>query len=333
MYKKIEISPRSIAFLILFPLFLYFLWIIRELLFSLLIAFILMSALRPIASYLHRKGMPRQAAIFIVFFTFVLAFASLVSLIVPPIFSETAAFLKNFPAYEKKISPEITKYIDLSSIFQYVPSVTNNIVSIVGNVFSNFLFIISTLFFALYFLLEESLIRRFCSIFLSDEELNHYEEIVMHVESRLTAWFWGQMTLMLAIGILSYIGLTLLGVKYALPLAVLAGLLEAVPTLGPIISSIPAILIGLSDSYLSGLLILALYFVIQQLENTLLVPVIMKRATGISPILILIALFVGGKIGGVLGVLLSIPMVIVGETVVKEVMLHYKKKGAASKSE
>lgn len=327
MYKKIEISRRSIAFLILFPLFLYFLWIIRELLFSLLIAFIVMSALRPIAGFLKRKGMPRQAAIFVVFFGFVLVFVSLVSLIVPPIFSETAAFFRNFPALEKKLSPEITKYVDLSSFFQYVPSVTNNIFSIVGNVFSNFLFIITTLFFALYFLLEESLIRKFFTIFLSDEELDHYEIIVTHVESRLTSWFWGQITLMLIIGFMSYVGLVLLGIKYAVPLAVLAGLLEAVPTIGPILSAIPAILIGLSDSYITGTFILALYFIIQQAENTLIVPIVMKKATGISPILILIALVIGGKVGGVLGVLLSIPMLIVGETVVREVFLHYKRKG------
>jgi predicted PurR-regulated permease PerM len=332
MYKKIEISRRSIAFLILFPLFLYFLWIIRELLFSLLIAFIIMSALRPLAAFLHRKGFPRQAAIFVVFFGFVLVFVSLVSLIVPPIFSETAAFLKTFPAYEKKLSPEITKYIDLSSFFQYVPSVTNNIFSIVGNVFSNVLFIITTLFFALYFLLEESLIRRFFGMFISESELEHYEEIVSHVESRLTGWFWGQITLMLIIGLLSYIGLVLIGIKYAVPLAVLAGLLEAVPTIGPILSAVPAILIGLSDSYLTGLFILILYFFIQQAENTLIVPIVMKRATGISPILILIALVIGGKIGGVLGVLLSIPMLIVGETIVREFVLHYRKKDGKSDS-
>lgn len=326
MYRKIEISKRSIAFAILFPLGLYFLWIIRELLFSLLIAFIIMSALKPLAGYLQRKGLPRQPAIFLVFFAFVLVFISLVSLIVPPIFSETAAFFKNFPALEHKLSPQIRQYIDLSSFFQYVPSVTNNIFSIIGNVFSNFLFIITTLFFSLYFLLEASIIRRFFGEVFNEEDLKHYEEIVFHVETRLTSWFWGQIILMMIIGLMSYIGLTLLGVKYAVPLAVLAGLLEAVPTLGPILSAIPAILIGFAESVLSGFSILALYFIIQQAENTLIVPLVMKRATGISPILILISLFIGGKIGGVLGVLLSIPILIVVEIVVKEVIEHYRRK-------
>ena len=112
----------------------------------------------------------------------------------------------------------------------------------------------------------------------------------------------------------------MIGIRYSLALAVLAGLLEAVPNLGPTISSIPAILLGFAVSPVMGVTALALYFIIQQLENNLIVPVVMKKAVGLNPIITLIALLIGGKIGGVLGVLLAIPITVFLETVLIEII-------------
>ena len=134
-------------------------------------------------------------------------------------------------------------------------------------------------------------------------------------EKRLNAWFWGELTLMTVVGIFTFIGLNLIGIRYALPLAVLAGLLEVVPNMGPVISAVPAVLIGMTYSYFTGFSTLALYFIIQQLENTFIVPFIMKRAVGLTPIVTLIALIVGGKLGGVMGILLAIPLFLFLETV------------------
>jgi len=123
---------------------------------------------------------------------------------------------------------------------------------------------------------------------------------------------------MIIIGVLTYIGLTLLNIKYALALSLIAGLLEIVPVLGPVLSSIPAIIIGLSDSMFSGLAVIALYFVIQQAENQIIVPYVMKKAVGLNPIIILSALIIGGRVGGVLGILLAIPITLFVESVLIE---------------
>ena len=106
--------------------------------------------------------------------------------------------------------------------------------------------------------------------------------------------------------------------KYALALAVLAGLLEVIPSLGPIASSIPAILIGLSYSPIMGLYSTILYLIVQQLENNLVVPIVMKKATGLHPIITLIAMVVGGKLAGIMGVLLAVPSTIFIETILIE---------------
>ncbi|MFW5704191.1 MAG: AI-2E family transporter [Patescibacteria group bacterium] len=317
--KKIEISYRSIAFAILFPLALWFLWIIKELLFALLIALILMSALKPIAYLLEKRGLNRTASVFIVFFLFILFFAALVSIIIPPIVSETVAFVKNFPKIVEGLPPDIQQYIDVGTLSQYVPTATNNVVSVVGSIFSNFIFVLSTLFFTLYFMLEKNLIEKALTPIRDKKRKQHYITIVTQVERQMAAWFWGEIVLMTVIGTMTYIALSLIGIKYALPLAVLAGLLEVVPNLGPILASIPAVLVGASESLIIGLVVLALYFVIQQIENAVIVPLIMKRAVNVNPILTLISLFVGGKIGGILGVLLSIPLLIIIQTIASEI--------------
>ena len=127
---------------------------------------------------------------------------------------------------------------------------------------------------------------------------------------------------MTVVGTLTYVGLLLVGVRYALPLAVLAGLLEVVPNIGPVISAIPAIIIGFSQNYFTGFSATALYIIVQQLENNLIVPIIMKKAVGLNPILTLIALLLGGRIGGILGVLLAIPILLFVETILHEYVPH-----------
>jgi predicted PurR-regulated permease PerM len=125
---------------------------------------------------------------------------------------------------------------------------------------------------------------------------------------------------MTVVGLLNFIGFSLIGIKYALPLAVLAGLLEVVPNIGPTIAALPAFLIGISISNYTGVAALAVAFLVQQLENNLIVPVIMRHAVGLNPIITLIVLVIGGKIGGVLGLLLAIPAFLFVESILLEVL-------------
>ena len=161
--------------------------------------------------------------------------------------------------------------------------------------------------------------------FFDDLELNKISLISERAQKRMAGWFWGEIILMIVVGTMTYIGLNIIGVKYALALAVLAGLLEVVPSLGPIVSSIPAILIGLSYSPILGLYCVILYLVIQQLENNLIVPIIMKKVTGLHPIIILIAMVIGGKLAGIMGIILAVPSTIFIETILIESQKFYKK--------
>ncbi|QQG44360.1 MAG: AI-2E family transporter [Candidatus Roizmanbacteria bacterium] len=318
--RKIEISRRTIVFAVFFILSLYLLWIIKELLFSLLIAFILMSALRPAVKVLEKRGLPRKPAAIVVYLLFIFFFIYLFSIIVPPIITEGGALIKSLPGIVKSlVSPEVSSWLQLESLTQYIPNITRQAFEIVGGIFSNIFFVVTTLFFGLYFIIEEDIIKKFITKLFDGEKAIPIVAIFEKAEKRMSAWFWGELTLMFVVGIFTFIGLNLIGMKYALPLAVLAGLLEVVPNIGPVISAIPAILIGLSTSYVLGIAAVALYFIVQQLENNLIVPWIMRRAVGLDPIITLVALIIGGKLGGVLGVLLSIPILLFLETVVMEI--------------
>ena len=113
------------------------------------------------------------------------------------------------------------------------------------------------------------------------------------------------------IGVLIYIGLRLLGIPYALPLAIFAGILEAVPNIGPVISAIPGVVIALTISPVMGLAAAALYFLVQQLENSVVVPKVMQKATGVNPLITILSLAIGFQLAGPLGAILAVPIVIV----------------------
>lgn len=321
---KVEISSKTIIFAIFFMLTLQFLWIIKDLLFSLFIALIIVSALKPPVAFLEKYRIPRVIASFVIYILFLFFIGNIFSLIFPPLISELTHLLRNLPVIIQNSPPYISSLINVESLAQYIPNITNRALDIIKGVFSNTLFVISTLFFGFYLLLEKNAITKILLKFYEEKEVRSALIIIDKSEKRLNAWFWGEITLMITIGIMTFIGLNLIGMKYILALAVLAGLLEAIPNIGPVISMIPATIIGFSQSVFLGFANIALYFIIQQFENNLIVPIVMKKIVGLNPIITLMALIIGGKLAGVLGILLSVPIMLFLETVLVEVIKSKK---------
>ncbi|MDH7475992.1 MAG: AI-2E family transporter [Microgenomates group bacterium] len=317
---KIEISAKTIVFTVIFLLFLKSLWLIRELLFSFLIAFIMMSAIKPVVVFLEKKGLPRLLSTIIIFVVLIFFLSYALFIIVPLLVIQLVGLIKNLPLIIEGLSPSLIHSFELNSLSQYLPDLTNQIFNLVKNLFSNAVFIISTLFFSFYFTLEENFIQSILIKFLGEKEAKKISLIFASVERRLGAWFWGEIFLMFIVGFLTFIGLSLIGIKYALPLAFIAGLLEIVPNLGPTISTIPSFLVALNQSFFLSISVIALYFLIQQVENNIIVPQVMKKAVGLNPIITLTALIIGGKIGGIVGVLLAVPITLFIETVLIEIL-------------
>jgi predicted PurR-regulated permease PerM len=316
--QRIEISSKTIIFTVFFLLGLGFLWQIKDLIFSLLIAFIVAGALKPAVNYLERLKLPRILASILVYFLFIFVFFYIFTLIIPPLVSELISLFKNLPQIIKTTLPTLGTTFNFDFFSRNLPSITNQTFEFIKGLFGNAIFISSTLFFGFYFLSERNLSQKLLGNFFEEHEVNKITLIADRAQKRMSSWFWGEIILMLVVGTLTYIGLFAFNVKYALALAVLAGLLEVVPTIGPILSAVPAVLIGFSFSTILGFSMVALYFIVQQLENNLVVPMIMKKVTGLHPIVILISLIVGGKIAGIIGVLLAVPVTLLLETIIIE---------------
>jgi predicted PurR-regulated permease PerM len=318
MPQKIEISSKTIIFTIGFVLLLGVIWLIKDLIFSLFIAFIIAGALRQPVDFFEKKKIPRSISSFIVYFLFVCLIASLFGFVIPPLVNEMTHLIKNLPHIIQKTFPSAANYLNLSVIGQNLPNLANRTVDLIRSLFSNIIFVTTTLFFGFYLLIEKNFIGNILPSFFEDSQAKRINLFIERAQKRTASWFWGEVILMTAVGVLTYIGLTIIGMKYALALAVLAGLLEVIPTFGPILSTIPAALIGFSTSYILGLSNIVLYFIVQQLENNLLVPLVMKKIVGIHPIITLIALIIGGKLAGIIGVLIAVPTTIFIETILIE---------------
>lgn len=317
--QNIEISTKTILLTIALLIGITIIWLVRELLFSLFIAFMVMSVVKPLVVRLEKRGIRRSLSAFFIFILLFLMIGLAFYFIIPPLISDMSAFIKTFTSLLENADPAVRQYIDGKAITTHIPDITNKVIPFISNIFSNIVFAITTLFFSLYFILDEHFLKAFLQKFLKQEDTTRIVRIMDGAEKRLGAWFYAEIVLMTLIGTTTYIGLTLIGVRHALSLAVIAGLLEAMPVVGPIISAIPAFMFAVNQKFVLGLATVALYIVIQQLENNLFVPAIMKKAVGLNRILILIVLIVGGKLAGVLGLFIAIPVTLCIESVLSEI--------------
>lgn len=322
MPKKIEISHRTIVFTVLFLISLWFLYQIRQILVIFFVGLLITAALNPLVERLEKIKIPRVLAIV---FIYLVIFAFLVLMlagIIPPLANQTATLVTRLPEYLKSLGlagvEENLVRFQVEQLLDRLGSISLSLVRTTISIFGNLIVVFTLVFISFYLLLERENLDEYLSKLFGDGKDRKIARLVKLIEKRLGNWFRAQISLMVIVGVMTYIGLRLLGIDFALPLALLAGFLEIVPNIGPIISAVPAILAGLALSPLMGLSVAGLYFVIQQLENNLIVPQIMAKEVGVNPLVTLLALITGFKVGGVAGAVLAIPVVTLIETLVKE---------------
>lgn len=316
--RKIDISHKTIFFIAAFLALLWALFLIKEVIILIFIAVIFMSALSPIVTRLEKFKVPKSLSIALIYVIIIALISLVVSFVVTPLIDETSNLLTNLPRYLASVIPE-TGIIDATVIQREFGNFSRNALEVSLAIFSNILAFISIAVLTFYLLLErEKLDKLIGQFFIGKDE--RIKRITRKIEDKLGAWVRGQIALTLIIGTTSYIGLSLLGVPYALPLAILAGILEIVPVIGPIISAIPAIMIAFLISPLTAGLVALMYFIIQQLENHLIVPQVMKKAVGLNPLVVILAVAIGGKLLGIAGALLAVPITVVVQIITEDVL-------------
>jgi len=319
MPRKVEISHKTIIFAVLFLLSLGFVYFIREIILELFVALLLMTIMEPFVAKLTTVRIPRAFSILVSYLIFLAIFGGAVALILPPLIDQTTKFANYLPFYLSNlgITPAISSEI-VKQIFTAVGSIPERFLTFSVSVLSNIVSIFTVLAFTFYLLLSRGKLGEQLDYFFGDGQKEKIARIIYALERRLGGWARGELTLMLLVGVLNFVALTVLKVPFALPIAILSGILEIVPYLGPIMGAIPGIMIGFGISPLTGAGVAAAAFLIQQLENYVFVPKIMEKSVGVSPIITIIALLIGGKLAGIVGIIISVPVVITIHVLIKE---------------
>ena len=313
---KIDITNSTLIRFILILLGLWFVYYIRDVFVLLFLVLIIVAGLSPTvdrwAKYITRPG-----AVISVFLLLFVALAAIFSLLVPPLVHQTQEFTLNLPSYTESLSRQgdgfLPQFSDLiaKNLNQLSGSLSNLgqlLFSKTVGVISGVVAVITVLVLTFYLLLEEEGLKKIYRGLLPAGQHEALSETTRKIASKLGAWLRGQIFLMFVVGVFTTIGLFIVGSPYALTLGLWSGLTEVIPILGPWIGAIPGVAVGLVDSPLQGFLTLLVYIVVQQLEGNVLVPRIMSKAVGLNPFIVILAILIGGKLYGLMGVLLSVPM-------------------------
>lgn len=319
--QTIEISSGTIIRTLLILAGALFLYSIRDILLALLAAILLASAIEPLANRLQRHNVPRSATVLGTYVLIVAVLALAITLMIPPLAEQTLQLSHALPQLIESLEGWVGQFsigsqeavvqqlqAGLSRFGSQLTSLGANVFTQTRNLFVGIVTLLFVLMSAFYMVIEENALLKFFRYVVPRQHLRYVAHTLERSQEKIGQWVLGQLVLALVIGVLVTVGLWAMGVKYALALGFLAGVFEIVPVIGPILSGIPGVAVGLSQSWLLGLGVLVFYLVIQLLENHVLVPNIMKRATGLQPLVTLLAVLLGARIAGIAGVILSVPI-------------------------
>lgn len=318
----ISIDSNTIFRTILLVLLIFFLYRISDVLIMGFISFIIVSAITPLVDYLEKFKLPRSLVILSIYGIVIGGTIYVLSLLVPAVGQQLGQLGQNLPKY----SEEFHHFRDKLQTFlgnrglgqieqgQILINLSNklnegwfSLFSQAGSFISGLLGFIAILSLSFYSSIQKKNVSEFLQAFIPERHRKYTLFLMDRIQQKMGYWLLGQMALNLIIGVMVYVGLTLLGVPYALVLALLAAVFEVIPYIGPIASSLAGILVALSLGPVQALAVFAMYVLIQQLENHLIVPLVMKKAVGINPVAVIVAMLIGVKLAGPLGLVLAIP--------------------------
>lgn len=322
-----EISWESLWRILFMMVFAVALFLIKDVLIILFLALVISSTLDAPVSFLERWKIPRILGAFLIFIFVLAVLAFLLYTVIPVAFEELISILKLF-------LPEI-KFEPLFKSFGYNQLVNNfessfkNLTNILMSggvsfmntilmVFGGIAFAVAAAVLSFYLVVSRKGVERFLIAVLPADAEEYALRIYLKAKHKLGLWAKGQLILSFVVGLLVFIGLQILGVKYSLILGILAGIFEIVPFVGPVIIGILAFLIAVAESWGIGFAVMTLFLAVQQLENHLLIPLVMKRTIGLHPIFVIFAMLAGVQIAGFIGVILAVPTAVIIQEIIED---------------
>lgn len=294
------------------------LYLIRDILGVLFFAIVISLALDPFVGFLEKRKIPRILGVLLVFIASLLILSTVFYFVIPVIADEIGGFLDQFNESTSSLLgfslPEsaIEGFsLNIDRALNFLSTSNFSVGGAVSSVFSSFILVIATIIISFYLMIEKNGAERFLEALLPDSYEKPVLKIFRGFKVKIRLWVLAQLGLSIVVGIVTAVGLWLLGVRYSLILGLLAALFELVPMIGPILAGLVAFLVAVSDSFALGFYVILLFFLIQQLESHLLAPIIIGKTMKVHPIVVIIALLAGAKLAGFVGILLAVPIAVI----------------------
>lgn len=309
---------------------------ISDILLIFFISLLFSAAIDPTVDYFEKKKVPRSVSVIAIFIILISLLVFFISQLIPLVATQLidlAVSLNNFVnnistngfsdlPFGSRLQPVLNNFIEqidkdliVSQVKHYLETIGGQLQSFAGDTFAvikavfngifNFILVLIITFFLT---VDEKGVNGFLISLFPSKHASYILKKTEAVKIKIGYWLRGQIILMFVMFALSLIGLLILGVDYALTLAMMVGIGELIPVLGPLLSGIPAVLVGFNESAWLALWIIILYIVLQQLEGHIIVPLVMKKVIGLSPIIIIISMLIGFSTLQILGMIIAIPV-------------------------
>jgi len=328
--KTITISSGTIIKALLIVLAIAAFYYLRDVVLVVLLSIIIASAIEPGTQWFLRRKVPRVLSVLLIYSAAVLSLVLVFYFIFLPLLNQSANFLSTLPGYLGELQvwnplqnnsllssnsavEGFSKNFSLSQIVEqvneYISSLSNGFFSTASTIFGGILSFILVIVLSFYLSVESDGVSNFLRIVTPAKNEKYILSLWKRSQHKIGLWMQGQLVLAIIVAMLVFLGLTLLRVDNALLLAVLAGMFEIIPIFGPILAAIPAVTLALvANGMTSALLVIGLYVIIQQFENQLIYPLVVRKIVGVPPLISILALIIGGKLAGFVGLLISVPL-------------------------
>ncbi len=319
-----------------FAVSLYILWQIRQVLLLIFASVVFAVVLNRVVKWLQQRGAKRGIAIAITVITLLVILVCLIAVIGPSFAQQLEQLISLVPTLFQRLRnwfnslqtwvPE--QYLNLRNLGDVIPRVQPLVTRLLGNAYTWFSDLLAIIINVLLVIILSIMLlanpvpyRRGLILLFPAFYRRRADEILSECETNLVGWMTATLINMAAIATVSFIGLLILGVPLALANALLAGLLEFIPNIGPILSVIPPMAVAVLDAPWKAVAVFILYLLIQQFEAYVLVPIVMRQQVSLLPAFTLLSVVIFGTFFGFLGVFLSVPLVIVSKIWLNEVLI------------
>ncbi len=316
---KIDISLETFIRAALLVIGIIFLYLVRNIVAVVLFAVVIASAVEPAARWFSRFRIPHVLGVLLVYIITFAVLGAAFSIIIPQLAGELSQFsaqdlLRNasgaftdlFPTLPASLSRVIGDAV--GGVQATIGQFTGDFVQATTAAFGGLLSFVLIIVISFYLSVEKDGVENFLRIATPREYEVYAIDLWSRSRKKIGAWLRSQILLGLLIGVFVYIGLSILRVHFALSLAALAAIFEIIPVFGPVLAAVPGVIVASLQGATLGLGAILFYFIIQQFENHLIVPLAFRKTVGVPPILVVISLIIGGQLGGVLGLLLAVPI-------------------------